>query len=174
MKLIVVLAFIGGLVVAGSYAGARVALGKVIGPDPPLGDRSWVFPFKGVEALPDTPRAWVFSFGTNKLIKEGAKLIDCIDDVMEALGYIGMGLKTHADSAAKSAEEKLRTPLFDISRLNLSEPELAVYNALDREPLNIEDIIAHTSLSAGKVNSSLISLRLKGLIKQLPGNMFKK
>lgn len=114
------------------------------------------------------------SFGTNKLIKEGAKLIDCIDDVMEALGYIGMGLKTHADSAAKSAEEKLRTPLFDVSRLNLSEPELAVYNTLDHEPLNIEDIIAHTSLPAGKVNSSLISLRLKGLIKQLPGNMFKK
>jgi DNA processing protein len=114
------------------------------------------------------------SSGTNKLIKEGAKLIDCIDDVMEALGYIGMGLKTHADSAAKSAEEKLGTPLFDVSKLNLSEPELAVYNALDHEPLNIEDIIAHTSLSAGKVNSSLISLRLKGLIKQLPGNIFKK
>lgn len=114
------------------------------------------------------------SSGTNKLIKEGAKLIDCIDDVMEALGYIGTGLKAHADSAAKTAEEKLRMPLFDISKLNLSEPELAVYNALDHEPLNIEDIIAHTSLPAGKVNSSLISLRLKGLIKQLPGNMFKK
>lgn len=67
MKLIVVLVFIGGLVALASYAGARAALGKVIGPDPPLGDRSWTFPFKGVEALPDAPRAWVFSFGTNKL-----------------------------------------------------------------------------------------------------------
>jgi predicted Rossmann fold nucleotide-binding protein DprA/Smf involved in DNA uptake len=36
----------------------------------------------------------------------------------------------------------------------------------------VEQIIAETVLPAGSVNAALISLRLKGLIKQLPGSLF--
>jgi DNA processing protein len=45
---------------------------------------------------------------------------------------------------------------------------------LNKEPLHIEQIIADTDLAAGSVNASLVSLRLKGLIKQLPGSLFVK
>ncbi len=96
MKLIVVLVFIGGLVVAGSYAGARVALGKVIGPDPPLGNRSWVFLFKGVEALPDSPRAWVFTFGTNKLNVRTAQVF--VSPTGELLGTRPRDLKQRIET----------------------------------------------------------------------------
>ena len=35
-------------------------------------------------------------------------------------------------------------------------------------------LLPETNLTAGVVNATLISLRLKGLIKQLPGSLFVK
>ena len=90
----------------------------------------------------------------------------------EALGYIGRGIKEHTITAAETAKKDVETPLFDVSRLNLSENERAIYNCLDSEPLHVDEIIGRTELAAGAINAGLISLRLKGLIKQLPGNMF--
>lgn len=114
------------------------------------------------------------SRGSHKLLKQGAKLVESIDDVMEALGYVGRDLKPYASTAARQAAEKVETPLFDASQLNLSENEKTIYDCLDTDPLHIEDIIARTNLPVGSINAALISLRLKGLIKQLPGNSFRK
>jgi DNA processing protein len=112
------------------------------------------------------------SKGTHKLIKQGAKLIESVEDVMEALGYYGEQLTEHASAAAKKANEKIEQPLFNIEQLNLSIDEKRIYNSLNKEPSHIEKIIVDTDLSPGSVNAGLISLRLKGLIKQLPGSLF--
>ena len=128
---------------------------------------------KEVMAIPgkiDSP----VSAGPNRLIKEGARLVDCVEDVMEALGYIGDGLKKHVTTAAQQASRQMETPLFSADELNLSENEIVLYNCLGNEAVHIEDMIAQTGLQPGQINASLISLRLKGLIKQLPGNVFKK
>ncbi|HIJ67180.1 MAG TPA: DNA-protecting protein DprA [Planctomycetes bacterium] len=112
--------------------------------------------------------------GSHRLVKEGAKLVDCIEDVMEALGYIGADLKGHATGAAEKAQRRIEAPLFDVGRLNLSEAEKAIYDFVGAEPMHVDEIIVGTGLGAGNVNSGMISLRLKGLIKQLPGNLFKR
>ena len=112
--------------------------------------------------------------GVNQLIKQGAQLIDSVEDVMEALGYIGQGLKNHATTAADKAQQEVEMPLFDAARLNLSDDEKIVYECFDGEPMHVEEIIAATDIGPGKVSGSLISLRLKGLIKDLPGNIYKK
>ena len=114
------------------------------------------------------------SRGTHRLIKEGAKLIESVEDVMEALGYIGEQLEEHVTAAAQNAAEKIDAPLFEIKDLKLSVHEKAIFECLSKEPLHIEQIITGTDLAAGSVNASLVSLRLKGLIKQLPGNLFVK
>jgi DNA processing protein len=114
------------------------------------------------------------SQGPHQLIKQGAKLIETVEDVMEALGYIGEQLKDHAALTAKEATEKVETPLFETTKFNLKGHEQTVYDALGKEPLHIDEIIADTNLPAGAVNASVMSLRLKGLIKQLPGNLFTK
>ena len=93
---------------------------------------------------------------------------------MEALGYYGRQLSEHVGIAAQTAHELIEKPLFDLSQLNLSDDEKRIYSRLDTEPLHIEQIIAETDLTPGTVNASLISLRLKGLIKQLPGSLFVK
>jgi len=112
------------------------------------------------------------SKGAHQLIKQGATLIESVEDVMEALGYIGEQLKSHTSAAAEKASEKIETPLFDVSQLNLSEDEKTIYDYLSKEPLHVEQIIAGTNLTPGSINASLISLRLKGLIRQLPGSLF--
>jgi len=112
------------------------------------------------------------SKGPHRLLKEGAKLIESVEDVMEALGYVGDQLKEHAAVASRRAVENVETPLFDAARLKLKGNEQAIYNSLGREPLHVDEIIAETNLPPGAVNAGVMSLRLKGLIKQLPGNLF--
>jgi len=112
------------------------------------------------------------SQGTHKLLKEGARLIESVGDVMEALGYIGDQLEPHASRAAADAAAQAEAPLFDAKQLKLSADERTIHNCLDKEPKHVEQIIADTELTPGGVSAALISLRLKGLIKQLPGSMF--
>ena len=112
------------------------------------------------------------SKGAHRLIKDGAKLVESVEDIMEALGYIGEQLQSHVSAAAADASEKVETSLFDASQLNLSDNEKTIYDCLDKEPMHTDEIIAETNLPAGSINAGLISLRLKGLIKQLPGNLF--
>jgi len=114
------------------------------------------------------------SKGAHQLIKEGATLIESVEDVMQALGCIGEQLASHVSAAAAEAAERAEKSLFDVSQLKLSGDERKIYDCLDKEPVHIEQIIAETDLPAGSVNAALISLRLKGLIKQLPGSLFAK
>ncbi len=126
-----------------------------------------------VMALPgriDSPA----SHGPHSLIKQGARLVESVEDVMEALGYVGEQLRDHTALTTKEAVEKAEAPLFDTARLNLKGHEKTIYEALGKDPLHIDQIIADTDLPAGAVNATVMALRLKGLIRQFPGNLFAK
>jgi hypothetical protein len=56
-----------GLLAFGSYAGARLAAGRLVGTGKPLAGRETQFAFKGVERLPGRPRAWVFTYSISQL-----------------------------------------------------------------------------------------------------------
>jgi len=114
------------------------------------------------------------SKGANSLIKQGARLIDSVEDVVEALGYIGEQLKVHVTAEAEEAENAQRDSLFTEQALRLTGDEQRVYDCLDKEPVHIEEVINRCSLGAGNVNAAVVALRLKGLIKTLPGNHFAK
>jgi DNA processing protein len=114
------------------------------------------------------------SQGAHSLIKQGARLVESVEDVMEALGYVGEQLKTHTTLAAREATEKVEAPLFDTAKFNLKGHEKTIYEALGKEPAHIDQLIGDVDLPAGAVNAAVMSLRLKGLIKQLPGNLFAK
>jgi len=112
------------------------------------------------------------SRGSNRLLKQGAKLVESVEDVAEALGYIGEQLQSHISVAVKKTSERVEESLFDASGFNLSDSERTIYDYLNKEPLHLEQIIAETDLLPGNTNAGLISLQLKGLIKQLPGSLF--
>jgi DNA processing protein len=112
--------------------------------------------------------------GPNQLIKQGAKLIESVEDVMEALGYVGDQLKEHTARAAGEAVAKAEMPLFETPSGNLQGHDKQIYDALGGEPLHTDQVIDRTDLPPGTVNATLMSLRLRGLIRQLPGNLFKR
>jgi DNA processing protein len=52
----------------------------------------------------------------------------------------------------------------------LERDEAALYAALPAEPVHIDELIAKTGLPAASVSGLLLSLELKGAIRQLPGH----
>jgi DNA processing protein len=100
------------------------------------------------------------SRGCNRLIKQGAKLVDCVEDILEEL--------PEQDPA------KTDSPLFqkESRTFALSPKEAAIFELLARSPLHIDDIIAQTELTAGEVSSMLLHLELKGAVTPLPGTHY--
>ena len=100
------------------------------------------------------------SRGCNRLIKQGAKLVDCVEDILEEL--------PGRERLSKDA------PLFQVPPRSfaLSPREAAIYELLVRSPLHIDDIISQTELTAGEVSSMLLHLELKGAVTPLPGTHY--
>ncbi len=101
------------------------------------------------------------SRGTNQLIKEGAKLVESTEDILEE---IYPQWKREGETVPPAAP-----PAPD-----LSAGEKTLYGLLGETPLHIDAIIRETQLDPGKVSSLLLNLELKGLICQWPGKCFSK
>lgn len=119
------------------------------------------------------------SIGCHQLIKDGAQLIENIEDVMDALGHIGQILRAHAAESADAAQTEHEQTLFKEDQkstplLKLSETETKIIAALDHDPKHLDAIVTDTGLSVGQINAAITLLQLKGLIKQLPGSYYQK
>ena len=102
------------------------------------------------------------STGTHTLIKQGAKLVEHAQDIMEELSHM---IKTPFEKD-KPADNKI----MKISRL--SPDERLVFESLEPYPVHIDDIARKLSIKAGRLSSILLQLELKGFAKQSPGKFF--
>ena len=59
-------------------------------------------------------------------------------------------------------------------KLELTEPEMAVYSVLSGDPKYIDDIVALTELDPSTVLTILLGLELKGAVTQLSGKQFTR
>jgi DNA processing protein len=101
------------------------------------------------------------SRGTHRLIKEGAKLVESSEDILEEILPQWRG-------------ERETTPKVEIPRPDLTEEEKVLYEFLSETPLHIDVMIRESRLDPGKVSSLLLNLELKGLVSQWPGKCFSK
>jgi DNA processing protein len=95
------------------------------------------------------------SQGTNKLIKMGAKLVTGIEDILEELNL------THLLSAEKKINYKPE-----------NKEEEVVLSLLSIKPVHIDEIIKQSKMPASSVNSTLMILELKKVVKNLGKNNF--
>src|SRR6266851_2214853 len=108
------------------------------------------------------------SFAPNQLIKQGAKLATCAEDVIEEL-------PTPIRAALLQTErpEAEQRNLLAAAALNGSEKKL--YELLSaEEPMHIDDIVERSGLNSSEVLATLFDLEMKGIIRQLPGKQFSK
>jgi DNA processing protein len=113
------------------------------------------------------------SRGTNKLIKQGAKLIENIDDILEEIlpqaGRTPASVKTQAPRAGADVSPTKRET---IPETTWTENEKMLWQALSQKPVHIDQIITSTGRTAAEVLGSLLSLELKGVIEQKPGKIY--
>ncbi len=106
------------------------------------------------------------SQGTNGLIRDQhAKLVTCVEDIISELGEVGEALRGESSAAD---EVQPTGP----AATGLSEPEQAILGTLGTQERSIEAIAEQTGLPAARVAAALIGLQLRGLARQLPGNVF--
>jgi DNA processing protein len=100
------------------------------------------------------------SNGSHNLIKQGAKLVNNYQDILEEI---------HIVLPQKKAEKEMVK-----ENTSLNEEEKIIYRLITKEPTQIDEIIEASKLSAGKVSEILLNLELKDLIKEIEGKRFIK
>jgi DNA processing protein len=108
------------------------------------------------------------SFAPNQLIKQGAKLVTCAEDVIEELPTPVRAALVHAEQPEAEQRDRLAA-----ASLNGSEKKL--YGLLNAEqPVHIDDIVERSGLNSSEVLATLFDLEMKRMIRQLPGKQFSK
>lgn len=129
---------------------------------------------RDVFAIPGTIDS-ASSRGANNLIKQGAKLIDNVDDILEDI------LPQMERSSIRPSPRKenivsvsaASTPAKDernTASLNLVEQ--AILRVMSNKSIHADDIIAATGEAPADVLSALITMELKGFIEQQHGKLF--
>jgi len=107
---------------------------------------------RDVFAIPGSIHA-TLSKGCHWLIKEGAKLVECADDVLLELGL------------PRSSGARSPRPAFSASD--------ALLAALGSAPQSIDELAQRTGLEAATLAARLIRLEIEGTVQSIPGARFQ-
>jgi DNA processing protein len=107
----------------------------------------------------------ILSRGTNKLIKDGAKLTEDVEDILSEFEYLVPRKPEKISDAGESVEGTEAAVSF-------SEMEAKVMAHIGKEEVAIDEIIRGSGLTTARVSSTLLALEMKRVIKQLPGKHY--
>ncbi|MFQ5414575.1 MAG: DNA-processing protein DprA [Phycisphaerae bacterium] len=120
------------------------------------------------------------SAGVNRLIRDGgAKLVTCLEDVLDELGAVGDIMAPTASDASGAADADGPTGAAGGAdgsggpRVRLTDTERAVFDALRNGCGDPDAVCAATGRAIAAVTATLTTLQLKGVVRQLPGNRFE-
>ena len=102
------------------------------------------------------------SRGAHRLIRQGAKLVESVDDIIEE---IAPQLLDRTGSATQRAPRVLPQNAGDATR--------TIFALLQENTLQVDQVIERTGMSAAQVLETLLDLELQGLLRQLPGKIYR-
>lgn len=109
---------------------------------------------RDVFAIPGSIHS-ALSKGCHKLIRDGAKLVDTAQHILEAFGMEG-----------GRGEEALLEELTEAADVLLS--------ALTYDPVPADELAARLKLDPADTQASLLALELAGVVERLPGGVFQR
>lgn len=138
------------------------------------------------------------STGTHKLINDGAKLINTVDDLLNELPHHALNriqlpgsVSSESDMESEPSQEPsvekrvpksvsspppsdVQQPVQVAPPPDLTPDEKTVFEAIEVPSSHIDTIVRTTQLPISQVSSVLLMLELKGVVQQLPGTQFAK
>jgi DNA processing protein len=101
------------------------------------------------------------SRGAHRLIRQGAKLVERVEDIIEEIApqLIGSG------GFAAKAQVRVLPP-------NMGGEARQIFGLLTERPLQIDEIIQTSGVSSARAAEILLELELQGFLRQLPGKRY--
>jgi DNA processing protein len=99
------------------------------------------------------------SRGCHRLIRDGAKLVESVDDVLEELGPL-------VESAPQADGHVVHHP----AELLLNEQERQVLESIDTQPTSIDAVTAASGLPIFRVLATISVLEMRRLVRRVSGN----
>lgn len=100
------------------------------------------------------------SRGCHQLIRDGAKLVECVDDVLEELGPLPNPVPR------SDGQGEVHHP----AELQLNDQEQAVLQAIGRDATTIDSIVSASGLQIQRVLATVSVLEMRKLVRRLSGN----
>jgi DNA processing protein len=109
------------------------------------------------------------SRGCHALIKQGAKLVESVQDILDELG----GWPAAAVPASAPASDPIST-VSDAEDAPASASDDPLLAALGQDPTGLDALVARTGWSAAALGVRLLELELQGQVARLPGQLFQR
>ena len=125
---------------------------------------------KEVFAIPGSIHTTVAK-GCHDLIKQGAKLVDCAQDILEELKDLP------ALTEKSFSKETAEATLFNDAESDFSgmdEHALKVIDHLGHDPVGLDELQMRSGLPTAQLQAELFQLELNGALGRLPGGLYQK
>ena len=109
------------------------------------------------------------SKGCHTLIKQGAKLVECAQDILDELR-----VPLHTRVISGGDNEAVSVAHTDSGTSDVSAAAQTILNALGHDPCDIDTLAARTGLDVGELLAELMGLELQGEIEKRAGHIYAR
>ena len=106
--------------------------------------------------------------GCHALIKQGAQLVDCVQDILDAPGF--QTIQKSPPTPASSGEAALDADAHGTD----ADADAALLDALGFDPASLEVLQSRTGWDTARLQAQLMALELRGQVGRLPGGLFQR
>jgi DNA processing protein len=129
---------------------------------------------KEVFAIPGSIHTTVAK-GCHDLIKQGAKLVDCAQDILEELKDLPVIAQVSTETQKSTSRSEIDADVeIAYGLLTKNAQSLQVLDHLGQDPVGLDELQIRSGLPTAQLQAELFQLELNGALGRLPGGLYQK